>query len=105
MPGAPVGAYLQGMESPPQPVEIAGQTVWVIHGVTTDGYTEIVGDRNGTAFRLTGVATSAQLLDIAATMIQAPSSDWTTHRDPNVTPATAEPSLPGCVVPTLNIVP
>ena len=106
MPGAPAGAYLQGMESPPQPVALdGGGTVWVIHGVTTDGFNEIVGERNGTAFRLMGVATSAQLLDLAATMTQAPSSDWTTHRDTNVTPGTAQPPPPECVVPTLTVVP
>lgn len=106
MPGAPAGAYLQGMESPPQPVVLDGVgTVWVIHGVTTDGFTEIVGERDGTAFRLMGVATSAQLLDLASTMIQAPSSDWATHRDANVTPGTAQPPPPDCVVPNLTVVP
>lgn len=105
MPGAPIGAYLQGMESPPQLVALGDGTAWVIHGVTTDGFTEIVGERNGTAFRLSGLATSAQLLGLATSMIQAPVSDWKTHSDSNVTPGTAQPPPPGCVVPRLNLVP
>ncbi|MEO6492952.1 MAG: hypothetical protein ABIP99_08975 [Ilumatobacteraceae bacterium] len=105
MPGAPIGTYLQGMESPPQPVALGDGTAWVIHGVTTADFTQIVGERNGTAFRLSGLATSAQLLDLAMSMIQAPVSDWKTHSDSNVALGTAQPPPTGCVVPSLNLVP
>jgi hypothetical protein len=104
MPNAPAGFYMTAMESNPRPVQIDDFAGWISDGVTTPGYTDLIAERDGTAFFIGGAVPADQLIEITRTMVRAPQADWTIHQDPNITNITPAPAPPGCQLPTLDIV-
>ncbi len=103
MPNAPIGVYLATAETAPEPVDVRGDRAWIIRSTTTAGFTTLVGERDGTAFRLDGLATPDQLVAIAETFVRASATDWTGTATPDVQPPATQPPPPACVVPALAL--
>lgn len=103
-PDAPVGFYLHG-ETPPTKLASATGELWSSPSTTTPGISTIIGERDGTAFFLSGKVPEAQLAQIAQSMIRAPLADWTQQPQDKITAVTASTTPANCSVPTLTIHP
>ena len=103
MPDTSIGVYLVSFETPPQPIDVNGDPSWVIPSATTEGYTTLVGERDGTAFTLSGRATPAELIAVAESFVRAPLVSWTSSEPANAPIVTSEPAPSGCTVPPLSI--